>query len=157
MSTRDINNNFDEIKKIIGKIERCIEDAWLELKKEQWHLLWWHEDELIMPFYFHVRPCIDKLNEDLERIQLYIIPQYAPKASSYARKLSEKFPLLLEGEKEFDRTKHVDLGIVAFDLHDFRSRCGKSETTIWHIKQEIGIDNLKICYETWHEGDWGIA
>jgi len=224
MATTEINKIFADALKKIGEIERCIEDAWLELKKEKWRLLWWHEDELIMPFYFHVRPCIDKLNEDLGRIQLHIIPQYAPKASSYARKLklSNKFPRHL-GEKEFPRTKHVDLGIVAFDLHDFKSRFGKSETTIWHIKhiplvllefksndyntivkgmkndlkkcatiqrmysgvqriyfccladsrhkptkenyenlrvhmmKEIGIDNLKICYGTWHEGDWGIA
>jgi len=224
MSTREINKIVDDSLKNIGKIERCIEDAWLELKKEKWHLLWWHENELIVPFYFHVRPMIDKLNEDLERIQLHVIPEYAPKPSSYAKKLkmSERFPLPL-GERESPRTKHVDLGIVALDLHDFESRFGKSETTIWHIMhiplvllefksndykaivegmrndlqkcaeiqrsyfgvkriyfccladsrhkptkknyenlrvlmmKEIGIDNLKICYGTWHEGDWGIA
>lgn len=68
MSISEINKIVDEASKITGKIERCIEHAWLGLKKEKWHLLWWHENELIMPFYLRLRPMIDKLNDDLERI-----------------------------------------------------------------------------------------
>lgn len=161
------------------------------------------------------------MNENLGNIQLRIIPEYSPKASSHAEKLSEKFPLLLKGEKEFPQTTHVDLGIVAIDLHDFQSKSGKSETTIWHVKhiplmllefksgdsesikkgikndlrkcaaikrsyfgvhkvyfcclsdeklgtknykdlqvqmmEETGINNLTICYGTWHLGDWGVT
>ena len=111
--------------------------------------------------------------------------------------------------------------MVALDLHDFESRSGKSETTIWHVKhipfillefksgdeksiakgikndlekcasikrryfgvqkvyfcclsdekltskdykdlhvrmiEETGIDDLSICYGTWHGGDWGVT
>lgn len=127
----------------------------------------------------------------------------------------------MKGEKEFPRTKHVDLSVVALTLHDFESKKGKSETTIWHVKhiplmllefksgddksiikgikndlekcasikrryfgvhrvyfcclsdekltsknykdlhvlmmEKTGIDNLTICYGTWHEGDWGVT
>lgn len=145
---------LQEATKLIGQIDECIKKAWHEVKNEPMRILLWDERELTMPFYFHLRPMIEDLNETLKDIQFCIIPEYAPKASSYAKKYDEgKYPPLLEGETEFSRTRKVDLCIVAFDGCDLESKKKDKKRTYWFIKHlptamlEFKIEEIERLYE----------
>jgi hypothetical protein len=134
LSEKAIHDMVTEVTEILDKIEECIEKVWYELKNERERTIWWDEQELILPFYFYLRPMISGLNEHLEKIQLYLVPEYAPKASSYAAVLGEKYPICRKNGKEFARTKKVDLCVIAFDSSDFERRRKDSKTTYWYIR-----------------------
>ena len=131
---KEISEVIIEATKALGKIENCIEKTWDETKKEGNYAWWWDEEELILPFYFHLRPKIEELNNNLKKICLYIIPEYALKASSYAGGFGEKYPVLKRGRKEYRRTKKVDLSIVAFDRDDFERKKTDSRMTYWYVR-----------------------
>lgn len=133
----EIDSILEEARGVIGELEKRIENAWCELRKEQVYMLWWNEQELILPFYLHLQPMIGDLNKSLEKIRVHIVPEYSPKASSYAGDFKEKYgkyPPLNNGEKEFSRTKHVDLCIAAFDSDDFEAKMKEPGMTYWYIK-----------------------
>lgn len=123
-----------EVDGAVNEAIKCIEKAWYEVKKDVGERIWWDEKELIMSFYFYLRPMIDELNKKLEKIKLRIIPEYAPKAPSRPKKFGEKYPLRRRGEKELERTKKVDLCIVAFDSDDFEGKKKNPRMTYWFIR-----------------------
>jgi hypothetical protein len=150
----EIDELLQEAANFIGQIDECIKKAWHEVKIEPMRVLLWDERELIMPFYFHLRPMIEDLNENLKDIQFYIIPEYAPKASSYAKKYDEgKYPPLLEDETERSRTRKVDLCIAAFDSYDLENKKKDTKRTYWFIKHlpiallEFKIEGAERLYE----------
>jgi len=109
-----IDSVISEAKLYIDRIDGYVERVWSDLRSEPMQVFWWDERELVMAFYFHLRPLIEELNKGLDKTRFSIIPEYAPKASSYAKKYKEtKYPLLQEGEDELQRSKKVDLCIVA--------------------------------------------
>jgi hypothetical protein len=130
---RENDGIVKEVAQVIGRIEECIEKAWYELRNEKERAIWWDEQGLILPFYFHLRPMIDEMNKQLETIQLFVVPEYSPKASFHAKVFGEKYPLRKKDGKEFVRTKKVDLCVVAFDPSDFERKKEDSKTTYWYI------------------------
>jgi len=149
----EIGELIDKAAMAVERMDRCVEEAWLRVGQESDRAIWWDEEELILPFYFHLRPKIEEMNENLEGVRLCIIPEYAPKASSYASDFSgryRKYPLLSEGKREYVRTKKVDLCIVAFDRDDLETKARDSGMTYWYVRHApVVLLEFKLLSKKW--------
>ena len=81
---------------IVEKLSKLITDSWLKLKSSEERAIWWDEQNLTFAFYAYLKPKIDHLNKSLKETRLYLVPEYATKASSYAYKPrnGKKYPLV---------------------------------------------------------------
>jgi len=92
---------------------------------------------------------VEDLKANLEDIQFHIIPEYAPKESSYAKEYDVKYPPLIEDKTEYSRTRKVDLCIAAFDSYDIEEKKKDTKMTYWFIRHlpiallEFKIDTMR--------------
>jgi hypothetical protein len=124
----------------IGELAESIKSAWLELKEDELEqAIWWDEQELVLPFYSHLKSKIAHLNSHLKQTRLYLVPQYAEKASCYAEEIGKKeFPIypIAKNYRKSKRSYKVDLAIIEFALDDFKAKSRNSKATYWHIKHK---------------------
>jgi hypothetical protein len=135
-----ISDEFNKFNKAVSeaikdrRLDEVIENAWNEVKKHRSDDVFWDETELVLPFYYYLRPRISRLSEDFEsrNICLRIIPEYSPHIPK-DRPDEDRYPLR-NGTEDF-RDK-VDIAIVAFESHSFYSKKDPDRRTYWRIMHE---------------------
>lgn len=124
------------MRNLTEELEQYIQTAWSQIREDLCEWIWWKEIEMISSFYFRLRPLLENLNKDLNEIKLRIIPEYATKATSYAKEYDNKYPVVKKGQTEYKRAKEVDLCIAAFDSNDLNAKKDDSSITYWYVRHD---------------------
>ncbi len=120
---------------IVAILDRSVENAWLSLEKESFRAIWWDEQEAIFPFYAHLENKVAEINKNLQKTMLYVVPQYAEKASGCVGKVGKCEPMYPKAKKKkpVGKSQKIDLAIVELNRDDLLLKQRHPSATYWHI------------------------